>query len=42
MGTIVKRTNPNGKVVYRAQIKINRAGYPKFSESKTFSRKALA
>lgn len=42
MGTIVKRVNPSGKVVYRAQIKINRQGYPSFSESKTFSKKSLA
>lgn len=42
MGTIVKRINPSGEVVYRAQIKISRQGYPKFSESKTFSKKSLA
>lgn len=42
MGIITKRINPSGKTVYRAQIRINRANYPKYSESKTFSRRALA
>nr|WP_314269859.1 tyrosine-type recombinase/integrase [uncultured Kingella sp.] len=42
MGVIIKRINPSGKTVYRAQIRINRASYPKYSESKTFSRHALA
>lgn len=42
MGTIVRRVNPSGDVVYRAQIKIARSGYPNFSESKTFSKKSLA
>lgn len=42
MGTIIKRTNPSGQIAYRAQIKISRVGYPNFSESKTFSKKALA
>ena len=42
MGTIVKRKNPSGAIVYRAQIKIDRAGYPPYSESRTFSKHALA
>jgi len=42
MGTITKRTNPSGKIVYRAQIRIKRAGYPDFSESRTFSKRTLA
>ncbi|AUX61446.1 tyrosine-type recombinase/integrase [Simonsiella muelleri] len=42
MGSILKRKNPSGEVVYRAQIRINKIGYPKFSESKTFSRRVLA
>ncbi|OSI06823.1 tyrosine-type recombinase/integrase [Neisseria animaloris] len=42
MGTITKRTNPSGNVVYRAQIRIKKTGYPDFSESRTFSKKAMA
>lgn len=42
MGTITKRTNPSGAVVYRAQIRIKKADAPAFSESKTFTKKALA
>ena len=42
MGTITKRTNPSGAIVYRAQIRIKKAGYPDFSESRTFSKKAMA
>lgn len=42
MGTIVKRVNPSGKTVYRAQIRIKRAGYPAYAESRTFRTKALA
>lgn len=42
MGSILKRTNPSGDTVYRAQIRITRAGYPNYSESKTFSKRALA
>ena len=42
MGAITKRTNPSGAIVYRAQIRIKKAGYPDFSESRTFSKKAMA
>nr|DAR31431.1 MAG TPA: Integrase [Caudoviricetes sp.] len=42
MGTITKRTNPSGAVVWRAQIRINKADMPTYSESKTFSKKSLA
>lgn len=42
MGTITKRTNPSGAIVYRAQIRVKKAGYPDFSESRTFSKKAMA
>lgn len=42
MGTITKRTNPSGAVVYRAQIRIKKSGYPNFTESRTFGKKALA
>ena len=42
MGSIVKRTNPSGKTVYRAQIRIDRAAYPKYTESRTFSERRLA
>lgn len=42
MATITKRTNPSGETVYRAQIRIKKVGYPNFTESKTFSKRALA
>lgn len=42
MATITKRKNPSGKIVYRAQIRINKQDYPPFSESETFSTRALA
>lgn len=42
MGTITKRTNPSGSVVYRALVRVKKAGYPDFSESRTFSKRALA
>lgn len=42
MGTIQKRQNPSGETVYRAIIRINRAGYPNFSESRTFSKRSFA
>lgn len=42
MGTITKRTNPSGAVVYRAQIRIKKSGYPNFNESRTFGKKTLA
>lgn len=42
MATISKRKNPSGGVVYRVQIRINKSGYPPFSQSRTFSSKATA
>ena len=42
MGTITRRTNPSGAVVYRAQVRIKKADAPAYSESKTFTKKALA
>lgn len=42
MGTLTKRTNPSGSIVYRAQVRIKKEGCPAFSESRTFSKKALA
>lgn len=42
MATITKRTNPSGAVVYRAQVRVKREGYPPYSESRTFSKKSLA
>lgn len=42
MATITKRKNPSGETVYRAQIRINKQDYPPFSQSKTFSTRALA
>lgn len=41
MGTITQRQQKDGSVRYRAEIRINKDG-AKFSQSKTFSRKALA
>ncbi|UOP05900.1 tyrosine-type recombinase/integrase [Alysiella crassa] len=42
MGSIIKRKNPSGEIVYRAQIRIQKIGYPNFSESRTFSKRILA
>ena len=42
MGSIVKRKNADGTARYRGLIRIERDGYPSFSQSKTFSKKALA
>lgn len=42
MGSITKRKNKSGVVRYRGVIRINREGYPPYTESKTFSRKSLA
>lgn len=41
MGTISERKQKDGTIRYRAEIRINKDG-TKFSESKTFSNKALA
>lgn len=37
MGSITSRPDKQGKLSYRAAIRINRKGMPSFSESKTFS-----
>ena len=42
MGSITARKGADGKVNYRAAIRINRKGFPTFSESKTFHSKKLA
>lgn len=42
MGTISQRKNKDGVTRYRAEIRITKEGMPKFSESKTFSKKSLA
>lgn len=42
MGSIVKRKNADGTARYRGLIRIERDGYPSFTQSKTFSKKALA
>ena len=39
MGSITARKGADGKVNYRAAIRINRMGFPTFSESKTFHSK---
>lgn len=41
-GTITTRKTKDGQVRYRAQIKIDRAGLGKFTESRTFSKRSLA
>ena len=42
MGSITARKGADGKVNYRAATRINRMGFPTFSESKTFHSKKLA
>lgn len=42
MATITKRKNPSGKISYRVQIRINRDGFPPFSQSETFRTLKLA
>jgi hypothetical protein len=42
MGSITARKGADGKVNYRAAIRINRKGLSCFSESKTFHSKKLA
>lgn len=42
MGTIAQRKTKDGTPRYRAVIRIDRDGYPPFSQSKTFSKRALA
>ena len=42
MGTIAQRKTKDGTARYRAVIRIDRDGYPPFSQSKTFSKRALA
>lgn len=41
-GTITTRKLKDGEVRYRAQIRLNREGLGKFTESRTFSKKSLA
>lgn len=42
MGTVTKRQLKDGTLKYRAQVRVQRAGYPEFKQSKTFSKKSLA
>ena len=42
MGTIIQRKSPNGVVAFRAQIRLKEGGVLTHSESKTFTRRALA
>ncbi|WP_445404381.1 tyrosine-type recombinase/integrase [Acinetobacter vivianii] len=42
MGSVTARKGTDGSVSYRAAIRINRKGYPAFSESKTFHSKKVA
>ncbi|APV34861.1 tyrosine-type recombinase/integrase [Acinetobacter soli] len=42
MGTVTKRQLANGTTRYRAQVRVQKEGYPPFKASKTFSKKSLA
>lgn len=42
MGSITARKSADGSVSYRAAIRINKKGYPAYSESKTFYSKKVA
>ncbi|ENW08227.1 tyrosine-type recombinase/integrase [Acinetobacter beijerinckii] len=42
MGSVTARKGADGSVSYRAAIRINRKGYPVYSESKTFHSKKMA
>jgi hypothetical protein len=42
MGTVTKRQIKDGTTRYRAQVRVQRQGYPEFKKSKTFSKKSLA
>ena len=42
MGSITARKGADGSVSYRAAIRINKKGYPAYSESKTFHSKKVA
>ncbi|MFR9680224.1 MULTISPECIES: tyrosine-type recombinase/integrase [unclassified Acinetobacter] len=42
MGSVTARKGTDGSVSYRAAIRINRKGYPVYSESKTFHSKKMA
>lgn len=42
MGSITARKSADGSVNYRAAIRVNRKGFPTYSESKTFHSKKLA
>ena len=41
MGTVTKRQTKDGTIRYRAQVRVQRQGYPEFKQSKTFSKKSL-
>ena len=41
MGSITARKGADGSVSYRAAIRINKKGYPAYSESKTFYSKKI-
>lgn len=42
MGTVTKRQLKDGTTRYRAQVRVQRDGYPTYKVSKTFSKKSLA
>ncbi len=41
-GTITTRKTKDGQIKYRVQVRIDREGLGKFTESRTFSKKSLA
>lgn len=42
MGTVTRRQTKDGTPQYRAQVRVQRQGYPKLKKSETFSKKSLA
>ena len=42
MGSIRQRSLTDGTIRYRAEICINRQGYPEYKESKTFNSRRIA
>lgn len=42
MGTITQRKLKDGAIRYRAEIRINKNGFPQYKESQTFGSKKIA
>ena len=41
LGTITQRKTKDGKVRYRAQVRVKRQWFPDFTRSKAFSKESL-